>query len=312
MTAILEPVEAVAPLVSRVADQVSVVLSELGEHAPYQLDTRLLLRRTLLHLLRFSDTELAESGTIETEVARLAAKALISQRLVPCALQSRRAGDIDVRQSHLEVCDARITTAVHTAFHYLGSVRRDGVHLGLSAGPGLEGLLSVATFAPLDVPHLKNTLPDGIEPTQVLVLARLVAFEGAPRNTLSRTLRLAASWLRLRNPSIRFLLTYLDPNLGFSGSFYRAANWIPYAREMKRRYLYLDADYVTDRAMIANYGTAELGRLQRELGGRVTVSVRPLRPLDIYAYPIDAAARRALEAVEVRELIPPPEIARAR
>jgi hypothetical protein len=57
-----------------------------------------------------------------------------------------------------------------------------------------------------------------------------------------------ARQLRARGRAPRLLLTYRNPNVGFTGASYRAGNWILWARERGTRYSYLDRQYITDRA----------------------------------------------------------------
>jgi hypothetical protein len=104
------------------------------------------------------------------------------------------------------------------------------------------------------------------------------------------------------------LLTYLDPNLGFRGTVYRATNWVLFGREKKTRYLYLDDNYVTDRRMIKEYGTADLLKLRPLLGSRITSSHEPLRPLELYIYFLDSEDRSRHNQSSVHEFTPPSEL----
>jgi hypothetical protein len=70
-------------------------------------------------------------------------------------------------------------------------------------------------------------------------------------------------------PTPRLLLTYLDPNVGFTGGIYQADNWTLLGWERKKRYLYLDGEYITDREAIRRYGTADFAALTVRLGSRL-------------------------------------------
>jgi hypothetical protein len=158
------------------------------------------------------------------------------------------------------------------------------------------------------LPHIVNALPSGIRREQVMVLSRLFSFSWCPRNAMSRTLGLTFSWVRNHRPDVRMLLTYLDPNLGFRGTIYRATNWVLFGRENKKRYLYLDGDYVTDRAMIKKCGTADLQKLEAMMGSRIASSREPLRPLEVYAYFLDPKERAKYNGDTVHEFTPPAEL----
>src|SRR5262249_9723284 len=116
------------------------------------------------------------------------------------------------------------------------------------------------------------------------------------------------SWLRKKRPNVKLLLTYLDPNLGFHGTIYRATNWVLWAREKKKRYLYLESNYVTDRRMITGYGTADFEKLSSLLGTKITRSQVSLRPLELYAYFLSPKDRAQHNRDAVRELLPPPNL----
>jgi hypothetical protein len=191
----------------------------------------------------------------------------------------------------LEALDPSLAQLLQENYHYLGSYRSDGVHFGLNISGGRQ-LLSAVTLSPFDLPHLVDALPESIRPGEVMVLSRMLAFSWSPRNTISHTLSRVVDALRERLPHVKLLLTYLNPNLGFTGSSYKASNWLLFGKERKKRYLYFDTNYVTDRNMIELYGTADLYKLRSTVGDRITSSVQTLEPLRIYAYFLDTAMRR--------------------
>jgi hypothetical protein len=69
------------------------------------------------------------------------------------------------------------------------------------------------------------------------------------------------------------LITYLNPNLGFTGASYKASNWHVIGIELGNRYAYLDGRYITDRRLAA---------LARDELARVEYSQMQFRPLLIY------------------------------
>ncbi|MGQ9498206.1 MAG: XF1762 family protein [Desulfotomaculales bacterium] len=58
-----------------------------------------------------------------------------------------------------------------------------------------------------------------------LELSRMVLLDCCPRNSESRSLGLAARWVKRNMPQIRRMVTYADPAQGHRGTIYRAAGW---------------------------------------------------------------------------------------
>jgi hypothetical protein len=169
------------------------------------------------------------------------------------------------------------------------------------AGFAADRVAVLLTFSALDLGRIATTLPQSVDADEVLVLSRVYATGWAPRNSLSRLLALAGRHLRERTLEVKLLLTYLNPNVGFDGASYKAANWTLYGRERQTRYAYLDASYVTDRELTRRFGTSNAGELRRSLGGRVAFSRMPLTPLEIYGYALEPSVRETLERRSPRE-----------
>lgn len=267
-----------SPQVARLAEQ------NVANHDA----ARTLAIRALLHLPRISDAAgLTSFAGAAAEVARLALEETTAPEWMrPPPLPVRRADEL--RLTALEESRARVITE---RLHYLRSHRPGSLHLAGMA----HGHLAVAlSFSRLDVGAIATQLPEGVDPSETLVLSRVYGVAWAPPNALSRLLALAGRWLRERKPRVRLLLTYLNPNLGFDGASYRAANWLLYGRETGTRYAYLDAAYITDRELTRRFGTSDVRTLGRLLGDRVAFSTMPLAPLELHAFPVDRRLRRTL------------------
>ncbi len=249
------------------------------------VSSRALRLQALLHLPRIASS----SGTVPAPVAageidRLAA--LLAAETEPwreLAASPRRPPQ---SPKELEVVplpseEARV---IQEHFHYLRSWRPDTLPFGACFNGRVAALASVA---PLDVAPIIASLPPGLDAEDLAVVARVFAFDWAPRNTITYLLARVARILA-EHPK-RMLLTYLNPNLGFTGASYKAANWTLYAHESGTRYAYLDRDYITDRKLRERYATADPVRLQALLGSRIAFSTMPLRPLELYALVLDAA-----------------------
>jgi hypothetical protein len=281
------------------------LMSELNR---FGLGSKELTRQLRLHLPRLSPTELTQSNIIR-ETERLAARLLISTARTSKDFKPQHLTHTELCHTRLRLVEPSIAETIHETFHYLGSRRGGGIHLGLYAdrvsGYG-SSLLSVVTLSPFDLSHWKNALPHGIGQEQVLVLSRLYAFDWCPQNTVSFSLGRVFSWIRENLPHVKMLLTYLNKNLGFQGTVYKATNWVLFGKEKKIRYLYLDYDYITDRQMIREHGTADFEKLQLKLGRRITRSIHPLSPLELYAYFFDSRHRKT--TLFGGEATPPPEL----
>jgi hypothetical protein len=163
-------------------------------------------------------------------------------------------------------------------FHYLGSHRSPGAYYG--AFDSHEGqLVSVIVTADLDMPAVAKLLTN-TAPTRVV--ARMFSFTGAPRNTLSRLLAFVA-----REEAVTFgarqLVTYVNPQLGFTGSTYRASGWSLLGYEPGTHYLYLDGNYITDRELVRRFGSSDYLALRQRLGDRIDASRIELEPLLVFA-----------------------------
>lgn len=251
-------------------------------------------RQILLHLARFPRPGKVITEQIRTEARRIAARLAEQRMQAPPETTGVNLADVDLHRTHLDLDDSDLAQAVHKAFHYLGSPRGEGIHLGLYAEfPGWRRprLISLVTLSPFDLWHVQNALPYDIRPDEVLVLSRLFAFDTAPPNTVSFTLGRVFAWLQTRTPHIQALVSYLNPNLGFRGTVYKATNWQLLGEEAKSRYLYIGGNYVTDRFAIRTYGTADAGKLASILGSAFTTSVQPLHPLQLLIYLLDPTLR---------------------
>jgi hypothetical protein len=183
--------------------------------------------------------------------------------------QSLRFGEITADQ-------ARIVTE---RFHYLRSPRSDGHAYGLSADDG--SLVAICVLSPLDVPHLQHLLRSrGRSPTRAQVVSRVFVFEGAPKNCISYLLSRCAH--EERRHGVTDLVTYVNPNMGFTGVSYRASGWSLLGEEPGTTYRYLDNRYITDRELERRFQRHGDAAYHRMLGEKFAVSIMPLQPLLIF------------------------------
>jgi hypothetical protein len=170
---------------------------------------------------------------------------------------------------------------IHTHQHYLLSARHGFVHLALQTKQG--EWLGLASFSTNDLRHLDNVLPSSVAPEEVAVLSRFVVFDNAPFNTSSWFLSQTTKWLQQNRPDLRLVISYSDPNLGFPGTTYKAINANLIASESKKRYLYYNNRYISDRAVLEKFGTADMNLLQAS-NIPVESSKGALLPLKVFAW----------------------------
>jgi hypothetical protein len=260
--------------------------------------------RLLLHLPRDADARgMVESRLAARESERVARDLAAATDRYSAWQAPPAAGALDVGAIDLVSASEATARVVLERFHYLSSFRPGSEHLaGVLRDGDEERLVALLTISALDVPTIAARLPRNVEPDRVAVLSRVFAFDWAPRNTLSFLMARAVRTLRNRAKPPRLLVTYLNPNVGFSGASYRAANWVLWARESGTRYAYLDGRYTSDRELLRRFGSTDADALDADRDGKLTFSKMPLRPLDLYAYPLDPRLRDRLVKCDPIEL----------
>lgn len=249
--------------------------------------------RLNLQLLQYSQDQLEEKVNLNAETDKLYRELdpilREGQHLIPVV------HDFNLKEPELRLINQELASFVHGHFHYLLSPRV-GLHFGLyakSEQTGKEQIIALATFSINDLTHLYGLLPEDVTPNQILILSRFITFDWAPFNTASYMLSQTSEWFRNNQPDVQMVLSYLDPNAGYTGGIYRAINARLFGLEQKKRYLYLDRQYVSDRAMIALYGTADYSILKQKLGLKIQKSKAELFPLKIFCwFPNEALHRK--------------------
>lgn len=227
----------------------------------------------LLHLPQRADecgqVDVAEARQLITDLANHLPPEHEWWRPAP-ALNQVRFGEVD--SSAAEAITAR--------FHYLNAPRSDGSAYALfDRHSGRVGALCVV--APLDVDHLTTLLSARRrDASAAMVVARVFVFEGMPRNSVSFLLARVARTVRRRGCTD--LVTYVNPNMGFTGVSYAASGWVQLGVEPDTTYRYLDSRYITDRALRTRFGSRPDAGYRAMLGARFGVSVMPLEPLRVF------------------------------
>jgi len=159
--------------------------------------------------------------------------------------------ELDRSRLSLKICDTEIAQAIHERFHYIGHFHEGTVHLRLYlAGDKEEAPLALASLSPMDASFLAQNFPSPEAKRMVFQITRVYAFDCAPRNTISFLFGRVFRWIRQHLSETSTLLSYVNPNLGFSGSSYLASNWTPY-QERPPIYSYLRGNYIPFRVFLS-------------------------------------------------------------
>ena len=230
--------------------------------------------QALLQLPRIADDRgLVSALTADVILCELARDLPVKQELIVSSYASSP-GSL---QFH-EVEEA-LAYDVMARFHYLRSPRTDGRAYGLSSDAG--DLIALSVSSPLDVSYLRDLvdLSEG-SGRRARVISRVFAFESAPKNSISYLLSRVARVEK--SLGVESLITYVNPNMGFSGSSYRASGWQLLGDEPGTTYRYLDSRYITDRQLEKRFGAYDDTTYRKLLGSRFSVSTMRLVPLLVF------------------------------
>jgi hypothetical protein len=260
-------------------------------------DTLLAELRFLLQMARFTPAELANPAVRKAEGCRVLERIRREQQGFAHWHQGPGEKVLALGGAFVTVVADDVARAICQKFHYIGTPR-EGVALGLyrSASAVEEPPSTLLVFSRFDLERHYRALPPPCSPDNVLVLSRVYSFRWAPRNAFSYCFRRALRFLRDVFPSLAMVLTYVNPNLGFTATSYLAANWLFFSEEATTSYDYLDGDYITRRELQRRFGYAALGELKTLLSERLTHSRLPLAPLQLWCYPLRRSLRQLLPA----------------
>lgn len=233
---------------------------------------RPLLLQSLLQLPRVADVR----GLVPQSTADLLIREL-AQELPDSSLWKLTDAIYSPRALHFRRLNPAEANSIMETFHYLRSPREDSFPYGLHTAAGQ--LTALATSSPLDVEAIRSLLRDQGHLGEARVISRVFAFDGAPRNTISYLL---AKIREEERALTSHLVTYVNPNMAFTGASYKASGWTLLGTEAGTKYRYLDHRYITDRRLKSRFGTCDDAVLAQTLGHRFSTSTMPLQPLLIF------------------------------
>jgi hypothetical protein len=245
------------------------------------VEPRALAVRVLLHLPRVASydgwvTRREVQREISISAERLHGNALAARNHVP-------RGTFLLGDLSFEEIDSSVAVPILKSLHYLRSARPGSLYFAL-VDPADKLPVSLCSVTPLQWKCVGNQIRAqfAIPPERVWDISRLYSVDGAPTNAISSLLSKVRLCFRHRMPRAELLVTAVDPNLGFTGSSYRAANWQQWLTVKARPYLYENGCYVSPRQLRERYGTGSLVELQAKYPGRFQQS--KLRLLDSLIY----------------------------
>jgi hypothetical protein len=231
------------------------------------VEPRALAVRTLLHLPRFASSE---GWVTRWQVER---QLNISAERFRTDLEAARGYVPEEKFLLPDLAFAEISeyhaTRLLTSLHYLKSTRPGSQYFAL-VEPIHRLPISLCSVSRLEWKRLTNQISSQFDIPRggVLDISRVFSVSGAPRNAISLLLSKVRTHLRHKTSSVDLLVTTVDPNLGFTGCSYRAANWQQWMTVRARPYLYESGRYVTPRQLRERFGTSRLRELQDAYPGK--------------------------------------------
>ncbi len=169
------------------------------------------------------------------------------------------------------------TAAIFGRLHYLRSARAGSRNFAL-IDPIHQLPITLCSVSPLEWAVVGRQLRGqfGLPIERVWDVSRVYSFDVAPSNAISFLLSKVRNEMRAPGSGCDLLTTAVDPNLGFSGSSYLAANWQRWMTISPRPYIYVDGRYMTPRQLKSTYGSTNLVTVRSQHGVTVEHSRAPL------------------------------------
>jgi len=227
----------------------------------HNVPSRALSVRVLLHLPRLARMDGTMSRReIAAELNRNAARLHHDQRSINDLIPTDRYHLSDLRFVRLtnDVADQ-----VFARLHYLRSARAGSMNFAL-VDPLSRLPVTLCSVSPLEWMRVGRQLQSqfGVPLGAAWDVSRVYSFDVAPANAISYLLAKVRQEIRRESLNVQVLTTAVDPNLGFTGSSYRSANWQKWMSIQARPYLYVDGLYASPRTLRTRFGGANLSQLR--------------------------------------------------
>jgi hypothetical protein len=229
--------------------------------ARYGVPERALTVRTLLHLPRLARSD----GSVGIDQVRLelrhnAERLQRDEESIAALIPADRypLGDL-----HFVRIGDGVANRVFSTLHYLRSARPGSLNFAL-VDPVQKLPVTLCSVTPLEWMRVGRQLQAqfGVPMGAAWDVSRVYSFSAAPANAISYLLSRVRQVIRREIPDAQVLTTAVDPNLGFVGASYRAANWQEWMSIKARPYLYVDGSYASPRQLRTRFGGANLTELR--------------------------------------------------
>lgn len=227
----------------------------------HRVSRRALSVRVLLHLPRLARAD----GTVSrrqilAELNRNASLLSSDQRSISELIPTDGYQLSDLRFVTLR---SSVADQVFARLHYLRSARPGSLNFAL-IDPLSRLPVTLCSVSPLEWMRVGKQLHAqfGVPLGAAWDVSRVYSFDVAPANAISYLLGKVRQEIRRELPNVQVLTTAVDPNLGFTGSSYRSANWQKWMSIQARPYLYVDGQYASPRTLRTRFGGADLSQLR--------------------------------------------------
>jgi len=219
----------------------------------FDVSLNFIIQQTLLHLPAYSEYDIRSRGEIIKNDIGKKLSALSTDYMSHYRYLSVRSGIDDLTsglslkgRNNVYIDDCGVVTPIsydhvkskyakeiQESLHYIRKAREDGVlHYGLYL-PDKEVPYATVSFSickrGYQVDALNRLIGEDLKPSQVLSMTRAFAFDGAPRNSMSKLFYLSHEYIKRVFPDCRAIVTALNPYLQFSGSVFSGSSYAPYA-----------------------------------------------------------------------------------
>jgi hypothetical protein len=232
-----------------------------GEAHRSRVNARDLSVRALLHLPRVADwhgrlTRAQVADELRRAARQLSADVRATEHLIPHTCYDLR----DLRFARVPAAKA---DAILSSLHYLRSARPGSLNFAL-LDPLHRLPVSLCSVSPLEWRRVGSHICGqfGVAQANIRDVSRVYSSEVAPPNAISFLLARVRDTLRRSGEQVDLLTTAVDPNMGFTGASYRAANWQHWLTIQPRPYLYVDGEYVSPRQLRRRFNTSNLADLK--------------------------------------------------
>jgi hypothetical protein len=250
-------------------DLVDLVVQESGAVAD-DVDSRALIVRTLLHLPRVAGfSGVLTQRQVCAELRRSIRQLLKDQENVRHWMPTE---DLALSDVTFVAGEESASKEIFDSLHYLRNSRAGAVNYALVDRAGRP--VTLCSVSPLEWKLVGKQITKQFDVPMEAVrdVSRVYSFNSAPTNAISYLLSRVRNHIRKTSPEIQLLSTAVDPNLGFTGTSYLAANWNRWMTVKARPYMYFDECYVTPRQLRTQFDTTNVAQLKSTYRRRFEIS----------------------------------------